>query len=369
MEKQREKVIVKTSVIGVITNALLSSLKAVVGFLTNSIAVVLDAINNLTDALSSIITIVGAKLASKKPDKKHPLGYGRIEYISAMVVSSLVLYAGISAGVESVKKIINPVSPEYNITSLILIGVAVLVKLILGRYAVSKGKSVDSSSLIASGKDAMFDAIISFSVLVSAIIQFAFGLSLEAYIGVIIALFIIRSGFEMLGETLSDIVGKRTESEVSSRVKELIMSEDEVLGAYDLFINNYGPNKDYASVHIEVDEHLTASEIDKLTRTIQAKVYKETKIILAGVSIYSYNTTDLEAANIRDDVKRIALSKEGVLEFHGFYIEKDIKEMRFDIVLSFDHDAKEIISSLYEEITNKYPEYKVVIVHDIDITD
>ena len=158
--ENRDKVIVRTSIVGIVANIFLAAFKAVVGILSHSIAVVLDAVNNLSDALSSVITIVGTKLAGKLPDKKHPLGYGRIEYLSAMIVAAIVLYAGITSLVESVKKIIHPEKADYSAVALIIIASAVVVKLILGRYVKAQGEKVNSSALVASGADASFDAIL-----------------------------------------------------------------------------------------------------------------------------------------------------------------------------------------------------------------
>ena len=248
----RERVIVKTSVIGIVTNLLLVGFKAFVGLVSNSIAVILDAVNNLSDALSSVVTIIGAKLGAKQPDKKHPLGYGRIEYLSSMIVAALVLYAGITSLVESVKKIIHPEAADYSTVSLIIIGVAVIVKLVLGLYVKKQGKKVSSGALEASGSDALFDAILSSSVLASAVVYLIWGVSLEAYVGVVIAGFIIKAGIEMMIETLNDIIGKREDAETTKGLKEIICAEENVLGAYDVTLFNYGPNKNYGSVHIEL---------------------------------------------------------------------------------------------------------------------
>ena len=368
-EQDRNKIIVRTSAIGIGTNLLLAGGKAVVGLLAHSIAVVLDAVNNLSDALSSVITIVGAKLAGKRPDKKHPLGYGRIEYLSAMIVAALVLYAGITALVESIKKIITPEAADYSVLSLILIGVAIVVKIILGRFVTAQGKKADSASLVASGKDALFDAILSASVLVCAIVYLVWGVSLEAYVGVVIAGFIIKAGVEMMLETVNDILGKRTDPELAIKIKTLIAEEDGVRGAYDLLINNYGPNKNYASVHIEVPDTATAADIDRITRSLQAKIYRETGIVLTGVGVYSYNTGDDEAAHIRDAVEKIALNTDGVLQFHGFYLNPETKDMRFDVVLRFDADPAVILARIREEVLAAYPDYRVLIAPDIDLTE
>ena len=205
----REKTIVRTSIVGIVTNVLLVGFKAFVGLMSNSIAIILDAVNNLSDALSSVVTIIGAKLGAKQPDKKHPLGYGRIEYLSSMIVAALVLYAGITSLVESIKKIIHPEAADYSTVTLVIISVAIAVKLILGLYVKKQGKKVNSGALVASGSDALFDAILSASVLASAIVYLIWGISLEAYVGVIIAGFIVKAGVEMMIETLNDIIGKR----------------------------------------------------------------------------------------------------------------------------------------------------------------
>ncbi len=366
---ERNNVIIRTSIIGIVANVFLVAFKAVVGILTHSIAVILDAVNNLTDALSSVITIVGTKLAGKMPDKKHPMGYGRIEYLSAMIVSALVLYAGLTSLVESIKKIIKPEKVDYSIASLIIIAAAVLVKFFLGKYVKRVGKKVNSSSLVASGADAQNDAFLSASVFASAIIFYFTKVSLEAYVGVIISVFIIKAGIEMMIDTLNDILGRRTDKELSARIKELIKEEDEVRGAYDLIVNNYGPNKNYASVHIEIPDTLTANDIDLLERRLQIKVFKETGVVLTGIGIYSYNTKSDEAAIIRDAVKEKILSHEWAIQVHGFYIDTVNKEMRFDVVLSFDIETSKGLAIINEEIKELYGDYRVLAVPDVDFSD
>ncbi|MBQ8091427.1 MAG: cation transporter, partial [Pyramidobacter sp.] len=275
-ELSRDVVIIRTSVVGIVANVLLAAFKAGVGFASNSIAVILDAVNNLSDALSSIITIVGTKLAGKLPDKKHPLGYGRIEYLSALIVSGIVLYAGITAAVESVKKIIHPEKPDYSAVSLVIIAVAVVVKIVLGRYVKKKGEAVNSEALVASGTDALSDAVLSASVLASALVYLASGISLEAWVGAVISVMIIRSGIEMISETLDKVLGTRADRETTSGIKQLLTEEPEVRGAYDLIINNYGPDKNYASVHLELPDTMTVAQLDDLTRRVGTKVYRET---------------------------------------------------------------------------------------------
>ncbi len=367
--ENRDKIIVKTSVIGIVTNIFLATFKAIIGFLSNSIAVILDAVNNLSDVLSSVITIVGTKLANKMPDKKHPLGHGRIEYMSALLVSAIVLYAGITAAVESIKRIIHPEPSDYSVISLIIIAVAVVVKIVLGRYVKANGEKIKSGALIASGADAMFDAILSASVLASAIIYFTTEISLEAYVGVIISIVIIKAGVEMMTDTLSDILGRRADSETTKKIKQLLVEEPEVRGAYDLIIHNYGPNKNLASVHLELPDTMTVEQVDTLTRRLETKVYHETGVIIAGIGVYSFNTKNDEVAKIRNTIQETVMAHNWVLQMHGFYADMAAKLIRFDIVMSFEIEAKEGLEIVTKEVTKLYPDYKITIAPDVDISD
>ena len=369
VNEQREKIIIRTSIVGIIVNILLAAFKAFVGLAANSIAVVLDAVNNLSDALSSVITIIGARLATKKPDREHPLGHGRVEYLSAMIVSAIVLYAGVTSLVESVKKIITPETPDYSTASLVIIAVAVAAKVLLGRYVKAQGKKADSGALIASGTDAISDAALSLAVFISAILFITTGISLEAYVGVVISLFIIKAGFEMIQDTIKDILGRRADAEVSVLIKEMLVEEPEVLGAYDLFLHNYGPGKYYASVHLELPDTMTVEEVDALTRRVQNKIYKETGVIMTAVGAYSYNTKSDKAAEIRNRIQKIVLEHDWALQMHGFYIDEENKDIRFDVVMSFDIRHKDGLEILHSQLDPLFPDYKITIAPDIDITD
>ncbi len=369
LNEERNKLIVRTSIIGILANVLLAGFKMVVGLFAHSIAIILDAVNNLSDVLSSLVTIVGNKLANKAPDRKHPLGHGRVEYISALIVSAIILYAGVTAAIEAVKKIINPETPNYTTVTLFIIAVAVVVKIVLGLFVSKQGKKAKSGALEASGKDALFDAVISASVLASAIIYLTTKVSLEAYVAVIISIFIIKAGIEMLGGTISEILGKRADAETTKKVKEILNREPEVRGAYDLLINNYGPNKNYASVHLELPDTMTVNDVDVLTRKLETNVYKETGIILTGVGVYSYNTSDTEVAHIRNAVQEMVMAHDWSLQMHGFYLDIENHAMRFDVVLSFDIDPKEGIDIIREELKEAYPDYELNIIADVDIAD
>ena len=369
-ETGRDAKIIRTSVIGIVANVLLAAFKAVIGLASNSIAIVMDAVNNISDAASSVITIVGTRLAGKKPDKKHPFGYGRIEYLSAMIISVLVLYAGITAFTESVKKIIRPEAPDYSVISLVIVAVAVVVKILLGRYVKSVGEKVNSDSLINSGEDATLDSVISASTLAAALIYLIFGLSLEAWLGAVIAAVIIRSGIGMLGDTLSKILGERADAELARNIKKSVMSHPEVSGAYDLIIHNYGPDSFNGSVHIEVPDTLSADDLDKLIRKITVEVYQEYDVLLTAIGVYSVNTKDPEAIRAREQVREIVMSHPHILQMHGFYLEKAEKTMRFDIVVSLDaQDRPAVYREVIGKVQSAFPEYTLQAAMDTDFAE
>lgn len=367
--EKREKTIVRTSIIGIVTNVMLVAFKMFIGVLSNSIAIILDAVNNLSDALSSLVTIIGAKLGSKAPDRKHPLGYGRIEYLSTLIVAALVLYAGLTSLVESIKKIIHPEEANYTAVSLVIISVAIVVKLVLGLYVKKQGKKVNSGALVASGSDALFDAIISLSVLISAIIFLIFGISLEAYVGVLISIMILKAGFEMLMETINDLIGKRDDAETIKKIKAIICEEEKVRGAYDLILYNYGPNKNYGSVHIELPDNMCINEVDQIARRIEKNVYIKSGVTLTGIGIYSYNTSDDEAAKMRDAIREKILAHDWALQTHGFYADTENKTARFDVVITFNISRKKALEILYKDVEELYPDYSFTILPDADLSD
>lgn len=367
---EREKIVIKTSVIGIITNVFLAAFKAAIGLLSNSIAIVLDAVNNISDAGSSIITIVGTKLAGKAPDKKHPFGHGRIEYLSAMMIAVIILYAGTTSLIESVKQIIKPETPDYNPTSLIIIAVAVVVKIALGAYVKKVGEKVKSDSLVNSGADATLDAVISFSTLVAAVIFMVFNLALEAYLGAVIAVIIIKSGIEMLKGTISQLLGEQNDLEVAKAIKKTVMSFKNVLGVYVLILNNYGPNRWNGSLHIEVPDTLSVVELDQLLREISVKVVKEHRVLLTAIGVYSVNTKDEHVIKLQKKLKEVALKQEYVRQVHGFYLLEAEKQMRFDLVVSFDAENRLVsFKKAVAEIQKVFPDYQLQAVMDADFTE
>lgn len=365
----RKKIIIKTSIKGIIVNLVLVAFKAMVGFFANSVMIILDAVNNLSDALSSTITIVGTKLAAKMPDKKHPYGHGRIEYLASMIIAVIIFAAGLGAFKESIEKIINPVNANYSVISLVVIAVAVATKFVLGIYVKNTGKKINSQSLVASGTDALFDGVISLSTLVAAVVSIIWHINLEGILGAIIAIFIFKSSIEILKETVNDMIGSRVDEDLAKKIKETINSFEVVEGAYDLILHNYGPTGMIGSVHIQVPDNMTAKEIHTLTKEIETKVYMDFNIILT-IGVYASNTSDEKFAKLKNDLDEIVDKYESVLQLHGFYVDTRTNNIMFDLIIDFDEkDPKGVKDSIIAEIKQKYPEYEYSVIIDNDYSD
>ena len=365
----RTKAIVGVSLRGIGVNLVLVAFKAFVGILANSISVVLDAVNNLSDALSSIITIIGTKIAGKGADKKHPYGHGRVEYITSSIIAVIMLVAGVTALKESIEKIIKPAQTDFKIYSVVIIAAAVVTKIFLGLYFRKKGKEYRSSSLVTSGTDALFDAILSAATLVSAVVAMVWGHNIEGFLGVGISVFILKAGIEVMREAISELIGVRIDSELAEGIKSKIASFEEIHGAYDLVLHTYGPGQLIGAVHVEVDDDLTARQIDTLTRKIMADVYRQFGVILT-VGIYASNTSD----DISRTIRRAAEKKIGeypqILQMHGFYMEHEAKVVSLDIIIDFkEKNSKEICEELRSALQAEFPEYRFYVNLDRDFSD
>ena len=362
----RERQITRTSLIGIAANLFLAGFKAAAGLIAGSIAIVLDAVNNLTDALSSVITILGVKLAKRRPDAKHPFGYGRIEYFSAVIIAAIVLAAGATSLVESVKKIIEPQTPDYSTVTLIIVAVAVAVKLVLGRYVKAQGVKYNSEALVASGSDASFDAIISASTLVGALITLFFHVTLDGIIGAVISVFILKAGVEMLLDSVSDIMGSRPDSEITLEIKELVRSVPGVRGAYDLILHNYGPDAAIGSIHVEVSDAEDGRTLHRITRTIQNAVLEKFHVFLT-VGFYAVDATR------EDDCEKIdaaAKKHPGVLGTHGFYFDDEKKCLSFDTVVDFTvRDKAALCDEIRADLAPIFPGYTAAINCDTNYSD
>ena len=364
----RNKQIVKLGIQGIIVNLILVLFKGIVGLISNSIAIILDAVNNLGDVLSSVITIIGTKLSEKRPNKKHPYGYGRIEYLTSIIIAIIVFTAGITAFKEALDKVINPVTAKYSIPLLIVIVAAVLVKYFFGNYLKKEGKKLESNSLVASGTDAVNDSILSLSTLIAAIISILFNISIEGYIGIIISILIIKIAIDILQETVADMIGERANPELIDKIRKKINSYDEVLGVYDIQVHNYGPNKIISTAHIQIDDELKAREIHRLTRRIEVDIYTTYGIILT-LGIYASNDQK-EYKEIKDYITKTIKEYNNIIQMHGFYVDDEYNLISFDLIFNFDEtNPEKIVKEIKDNLKKKYPKYKYSIIIDADISD
>ena len=365
---EREKKIIKTSILGIIVNLVLVTFKASIGLIVNSIAIILDAVNNLTDAISSIVTILGTKLANRPADRKHPYGHGRIEYFTSVIIAFLILVAGVTALKESVEKIINPGESDYSIISLVIIAVAVIVKFTFGKYVKKVGKTANSQSLIASGEDAFMDSILSFTTLVAAIINFIWNLSLEGYLGVIIAIFIIKTAAQILKDTINSMIGERADKKLTDEIKAKVCSYDDVQGAYDLILHNYGPSKTIGTVHVQIRDDMRADEIHILTRQIANDIFNEFGIIIT-IGIYAANDKG-EFKEIKRELGNIIKEYKDIKQVHGFFVDKKNGNIFFDLIIDFECENPEVIkNNIVKRLEEKYSDYKFNVILDADISD
>lgn len=366
---ERSQKIVRISILGIAVNLVLVAFKAVVGMIAGSVAILMDAVNNLSDALSSVITIVGTKLAGKAPDKKHPYGYGRIEYISSVSIAVIILIAGLTSFRKSFDKILHPQAANYTVASFIIIAVAVLVKFLLGYHVKREGKKCNSDSLIASGTDALFDAVISLSTLAAAAVSILWKVNIEGWLGAAISIIILKSGVEILMSSLSGLIGARVESELSGKLKEKINKYPNVLGAYDLILHRYGPEKIIGSVHVELPDEMTAREIHGLTRNITEDIYRDYGMILT-VGIYASNTQDGFFAQMKDTLLKLTKAEPDILQMHGFYVDTNKRLVSFDLILNFKSKQKqEIQDRLIRQMKKLYPQYDFAVILDSDFSD
>lgn len=370
LQKERQNKIIKTSIFGIIGNGILALLKIIIGMTANSISILVDAVNNLSDAASSVITIIGTKLAGKNPDKDHPFGYGRIEYLSAMVISVIILYVGVSSFVEAVKKIINPTNPSYTYITIIVVILSVIVKLVIAYYFNMVGNEVGSDALINSGKDAKLDSVVSLSILLAAGLYVWFGISLESYLGAIISIIIIKSAIDMLSKTISQLLGEKIDPDLAKKVIATVEKFPGVEGASALVLNNYGPNDWNGSIDIGVPDYYTAEELDEIIRDIQLEIYYKYGIELIAVGVYPINGKNREIIDTKDKIKEIISSHKYIIGLHGLYVDEVDKEIRFDVIISLDaKDRLKVLKDVVKDIKNHFPDYNIEAFPNIDYTD
>ena len=360
---ERAKRIARTSLVGVAANVLLAAFKAAVGLAAGSVSVAMDAVNNLADALGSVLTLAGVALARRRPDAKHPFGYGRIEYFSAISVSALVLAAGVGSFAESAKKILEPSAPEYGTASLVVVAAVVLAKLALGRYVAAQGRACNSDALVASGADASFDAVLSASTLVGALLVKFAGVNLDGWIGAAISVVILKAGAGMLAEAAGNIMGNRPDAEISKRIRETVAAVPGVLGVHDLVLHDYGPDSAIGSVHVDVDASLDVAALHRLTRAVQRATLDAFRVFLT-VGVYAVDPArraDAEA------IESAVLRHSGVKSVHGVFFDDERGTVSFDVLVDFTvRDREALRAAVADDVASLFPGRAVAVNFDTD---
>lgn len=365
----RKREITKTGFVGIITNIILSIVKILIGLAASSLAIVLDGINNLTDVGSSVVTIAGIQLASKPADKKHPMGYGRIEYLSALIVGIIICATGLFALRDAVTKIFNPTFGDYSALSFWTIFIAVFVKIALGLYTHKKGKETDSAALLGSGKDALFDALVGATTLLAMGTDVIFHVTIDGWVSTFISFVVIKAGWDLMHDVVGEILGARINPDLAQKIKTEISHYPEVLGVHDLFLDSYGPDQMIGSAHIAVNYKMTAQEIDVLSRKISMAIYSKFHIILT-CGVYGVVSDDPEEQALFKRVTKVVMDNKEALSIHAFFWDRETNVVRFDIVRSFNvKHPDQWLGAIVRKLDKEIPGYTFKPLLDVDYSD
>lgn len=377
--KNTEDIIVRNryglvgGIVGIITNMLLVAIKISVGLITNSISVIADAFNNISDIASSVITIVGFKMANKPADKEHPFGHGRIEYISAMIVSFMVMLVGFEFIKTSYDRIRNPIAVNFELIPFLLILVSMGIKFWISRFNKYMGNAINSAAFQASSFDALSDVFTSGCVALSLLISYFTTFPIDGYIGILVAGFILYSGFSLVKETLNPLLGEAPDPELVKQIVCLTKNYDYIMGVHDLVIHNYGPGRCMASIHAEVPCDISIIKIHEIIDKAEREISKKLNIYLV-IHMDPLNIDDEKINSLKLEVASILKKFPIVKSMHDFRIigDGDYKNLVFDIVIDSTEQLLDFEDSLKNdidaEIKKHHSNYNTIITIDKDFT-
>ncbi len=373
-EKKRDPVtsrfiaVAIVGLVGILVNVALGVIKIIVGNAANSIAVTSDAVNNFADSVSSLVTIITMVIVGRGATKKHPFGFGRVEYFSSLIISVLILVSGGEFLISSVKKIVHPEATSYTGVALIMLGIAIVAKILLGLYTSRAGKKNNSPSLIASGKDALSDAILTSVTLIGALLSMYAHLDIDGWIGALVSIFVLKSGLEILMDVINKLLGERPDVELAAQIREEIEQTPGIEGAYDLILHNYGPDIFIGDVNLELPEGMTVRDAYEITKPLNIRINEKFGVFMY-FGFYAINTTDEEIIEMNKTVKASLMEDPAVLQVHAFYVDLEKKFMSFDAVVDFtvkNLEVKEL--ELHKKIKELYPDYHIRMTFDKDFT-
>lgn len=356
-------------IIGVIVNIALFLIKLSVGLIVKSIAVTADAFNNLSDALSSIITIAGFKIASKPADEKHPFGHGRIEYLSGLIVAFMVMLVGFQFTKSSFNRIMNPEKVYFQAIPFILILISILAKIWLSRFNKYIGIKINSSALQASALDALGDVITSSTVALSLLLSKWIDFPIDGYIGIVVSLFILYSGFSLVKETVDPLLGEAPDPEFIQQLENDILTYDNICGVHDIIIHNYGPGRIMGSLHAEVPCDISVVTIHEIIDKAEKELSAKYGLFLV-IHMDPINTDDKDINRTRNYVEKILEKFPEVESFHDFRMvgEGDYKNLIFDVVVNCDFDVEnngeDMCNRIDSELKKLHPNFNAVITID-----
>lgn len=371
-EKVRSSYGFLAGVVGIIVNILLFIVKLSVGFISQSIAVTADAFNNLTDAGSSVITILGFKLSNMPADEEHPFGHGRIEYLSALAVSFMVMIVGLQFIKSSVERILNPSAVQFEIIPFILIVVSVVFKIWLSSFNKFVGKKINSSALKAAGLDALGDVVTSSTVAFSLLASNWTSFPIDGYIGVAVALMILYSGFKLTKETLNPLLGEAPDPDLVIAIQKEVLNYEHITGVHDLIIHNYGPGKCMCSIHAEVPSDMSIVKIHEIIDAAEKEISEKLNVYLV-IHMDPINVNDNEIIETQHALLEILNNHPLVKSMHDFRVvgEGEKKNLIFDVVVDSNRKKVKITDEeLKRDICNRvkarYPNYNCIITIDND---
>ena len=367
----RDKCASVAGMVGIVSNIFLSLLKIVIGIITSSIAITADAINNLTDAGSSIITLIGFRLAKKPADAEHPYGHRRIEYITGLIVSMVITILGVQFLISSVQSLFRPSETYYTVPAFVILVISIIVKLWQSRFYVAVGKHIDSTTLIATASDSRNDVISTSAVLLGALITRLTSINLDGWLGCAVAIFIIKSGISLIIETADPLLGLAPDPQLIKSIGNKIMTYDGVLGYHDLMVHNYGPARCFVSVHVEVPAEQDILVSHDIIDNIEFDFLRETGmhvVIHLDPVVTADETINLLHSEVADIIGKISSESGFEISMHDFRVVKGQTHTNliFDIVVPFDfkisdHELRERIEN---EIHKLSPTYNSVITCD-----
>ncbi len=363
----RNKTGALTSLVGIVLNALLCSAKIAVGIIFNSVAVLGDGFNNLTDAGSSVVSMIGFRFSNKPADKDHPFGHARYEYITGLIIAFIVIFLGFEVGRDSIGKIIDPTESDTSIITIIVLAVSIAVKVGMFFYYRVMANRIDSTSLRAASVDSLNDSVATAVVLICALVSFFAGVDLDAYAGLGVALFILINGIKLVKETASPLLGEKPNIEFVKEIEKSVLSYDGVLGIHDLIVHNYGPGRNFVSVHVEVDASVDVMISHELTDKIERDMQKKNINLVVHMDPI---INDERVNGMKDMVYACLKDIDPILRMHDFRVvwgEKRIN-LIFDIVVPHDYARTdgELVDNLALSVKEKDPRCELVVTVDKD---